>query len=148
MDDLHYKIRVKKADFEVEVQGDKQWVEEKFRELSEGVHMTPEESVEKVEQIPETLVELLEQKGNPQKHTELVTVFAFWLLKAKKIESFNAKDIVSCYDRTRRVKPKNTNQIINANVRSNLFAEANEKKDGYKAWFVTHTGEEFVENLK
>jgi hypothetical protein len=68
--------------------------------------------------------------------------------KAEKTESFNAKDIVSCYDRTRRVKPTNPNQIINTNVRSNLFAVAKEKKEEYKAWFLTHTGEEFVEKLE
>jgi hypothetical protein len=29
-----------------------------------------------------------------------------------------------------------------------LFAEAREKKDGLKAWILTRTGEEFVENMK
>lgn len=145
---LNYKIRLRKGEFEVEVQGDKQWVEQKFKELTgENKQMTstmpPSE-----EEIPATLGELLEMKNNPQKHTELVAVYAYWLLKAENQQSFNAKDILSCYDTTRRAKPKNANQIINANIQTNLLAPANENKDGYKAWFLTHKGEEFVRNLK
>ena len=38
--------------------------------------------------------------------------------------------------------------ITYRSARDNLFAEASEKKEGYKAWFLTHTGEEFVEKMK
>lgn len=148
VDDITYRIKVKKGDFELEVQGDKQWVEDKFKELTGERFQVAIAKKLDTETIPDTLVEFLEQKGNPQRHTELVTVFAYWLFKVEKTKFFNAKDIVSCYDKTRRVKPKNTNQIINTNVRSNLFAEASEKKEGYKAWFLTHRGEEFVEKMK
>jgi hypothetical protein len=147
MDDMLYKIKVRKGDFEIEVQGDREWVEAKLKELTREEFQVPLAKMETIG-MPATLVEFLEQKGNPQRHTALVAVFAYWLLKAEKTESFNAKDIVSCYDRTRRVKPTNPNQIINTNVRSNLFAVAKEKKEGYKAWFLTHTGEEFVEKLE
>jgi len=148
MDDISYRIKVKKGDFEVEVQGDRQWVEAKFKELTgKEFQMTMVKKIE-TESIPDTLGEFVEQKGNPQKHTELVAVFAYWLFKVEEIASFNAKDIIYCYDKTRRVKPKNANQIINTNVRSNLFAEASEKKEGYKAWILTRTGEEFVRKMK
>jgi hypothetical protein len=143
----NYKIRLRKGEFEVEVQGDKQWVEQKFEELTgeekQHVFALPTSK----EQIPKTLGEFLEMKNNPQKHTELVAVYAYWLLKAQKQQSFNVKDIISCYDMTRRAKPKNANQIINTDIKTNLFAVANETKDGYKAWFLTHKGEEFVKNL-
>jgi len=33
-------------------------------------------------------------------------------------------------------------------VTSHLFAEAKEKKDGLKAWVITRTGEEYVEQMK
>jgi hypothetical protein len=144
----NYKIRLRKGEFEVEVQGDKQWVEQKFEELTgEEKQPTFAASTSK-EQIPKTLAEFLEMKNNPQKHTELVAVYAYWLLKAEKLQSFNVKDIISCYDMTRRAKPKNANQIINTNIKTNLFAPASDNKDGYKAWFLTHKGEEFVKNLK
>jgi len=145
---VNYRIRMRKGNFELEVQGDKEWVEAKFDELTTGENQeAPAPSEPSEEQIPKTLGEFLEMKHNPQKHTELVAAYAYWLLKAEQKQSFNVKDIISCYDMTRRVKPKNPNQIINVNIRNNLFARASENKDGYKAWFLTHTGEEFVKNM-
>lgn len=144
----NYRIRIRKGEFEVEVQGDKQWVEQKFEELTSEEKQTTFTLSTSEGQTPKTLGEFLEMKNNPQKHTELVAVYAYWLLKAEKQQSFNVKDILLCYDMTRRGKPKNANQIINTNIESNLFAPASDNKDGYKAWFLTHKGEEFVKNLK
>jgi len=148
LSETSYRIKFKKADFELEVQGDQLWVESKFKELTAkeiGV-AAPRERI--TEGMPETLGEFLDQKGNPQKHTEVIAIFAYWLFKVEKMASFNVKDIVECYDRTRKAKPSNPNQIVNQNVASHLFAEASEKKDGYKAWVITRTGEQYVEQTK
>ena len=147
MTDIPYKIKLKKGDFELEVQGDKLWVESKFKELTTEEISIPGAREAIPRGMPETLGEFLDQKGNPQKHTEVVAVFAYWLFKVEKMESFNVKDIVECYNKTRKTKPSNPNQIINTNVASYLFAEAEEKKDGYKAWVITRTGEEYVEKM-
>jgi len=142
-----YRIKLKKGDFEVEVQGDKLWVESKFKELTtkEIGFAKARETIPKG--MPETIGEFLDQKGNPQKHTEVVAVFAYWLFKVEKMESFNVRDIVECYNKTRKAKPSNPNQIINTNVASYLFAEAEEKKDGYKAWVITRSGEQYVQKM-
>ena len=87
-------------------------------------------------------------KGDPSKHTDAVAVFAYWLFKVEKTISFNVQDILGFYDKTRKVKPSNVNQIINQNVASHLFADASEKKDGLKAWVITRKGEEYVDQLK
>ena len=39
-DEKQYRIRVKKGELEIEVQGDKEWVEVKFKELSEEFKLT------------------------------------------------------------------------------------------------------------
>lgn len=148
MNEITYKIKFKRGDFEVEVQGDQKWVEDKFKELtSEEFHVAVAKKMV-TEGMPETLGEFLDQRGNPQKHTEIVVVFAYWLFKAEKMDSFNVKDIIACYEKVRKTKPKNANQIINTDVASHLFAEASAKKDGYKSWILTRTGEEFVEKMK
>ena len=147
MDDITYRIKLKKRDFEVEVQGDKSWVESTFKELTTGEISITGAKEAMPRGMPETLGEFLDQKGDPQKHTEVVAIFAYWLFNIEKMESFNVKDIVGCYDRTRRTKPSNPNQIVNQNVASHLFAEAEEKKDGYKAWIITRTGEQYVEKM-
>ena len=148
MAEIPYRIKLRKGDFEVEVQGDKSWVESKFKELTTEEVIIPGVREAIPEGMPETLGEFLDQRGNPQKHTDVVAVFAYWLFKVEKMESFNAKDIVECYNRTRKTKPSNPNQIINQNVSTHLFAEATEKKDGYKAWVITRTGEQYVEQMK
>ena len=148
MSEITYRIKLRRKGFEVEVQGDKSWVESKFKEL-----MTEKAGVAGLGEIapmgmPETLGEFLDQKGNPEKHTDVVAVYAYWLFKVERMKSFNVKDIASCYDRTRRPKPSNPNMTINQNVATHLFAEALEKKDGYKAWVITRTGEKYVEQMK
>lgn len=149
LNDIEYRIRLRKGDFEIEVQGDKDWVEKKFEELkTEKISIAEVKEAEKPKGMPETLGEFLGLKGNPQKHTDTVAVFGYWLFKVEKIESFTVKDIVRCYDRTRKPKPSNSNQIINQNVATHIFAEAAEKKDRYKAWVITRTGEEYVEQMK
>ena len=148
MTETNYRIRVKQGDFEVEVQGDKDWVESKFKELTtQEVFISLPKKVA-AKGMPGTLGEFLDQKGNPSKHTDSVAVFAYWLFKVEKMTTFNVQDIIECYDKTRKAKPSNVNQIINQNVASHVFAEASEKKDGLKAWVITRTGEEYVEQMK
>jgi hypothetical protein len=145
---ITYRLRVKRADFEVEVQGDRDWVEKKFKELTtERIIIPAPENIE-AESMPETIGEFLDLKGNPSKHTDSVAVFAYWLFKVEKVETFNVQDILSCYDRTRKAKPSNVNQIINQNVASHFFADAPERKDSLKAWVITRKGEEYVEQMK
>jgi hypothetical protein len=144
-----YKIRLRKGDFELEVQSnDRDWVETKFQELKKQETVVAKVEALEKRHIPETLGEFLDKKGNPQKHTDRVTVFAYWLFKVEKMELFNVKDIIDCYNKTRIPKPSNPNQIINQNVATHIFAETTEKKDGYKAWVITRTGEQYVEQMR
>ncbi len=148
MSDMNYRIRVRKGDFEVEVQGDKVWVEGKFKELiTQEISISTQKEIT-AKSMPGTIGEFLDQKGNPSKHTDSVAVFAYWLFNVEKMPTFNVQDILNCYDRTRKAKPSNVNQIVNQNVASHIFAEASEKKDGLKGWVITRTGEEYVEQMK
>lgn len=148
MDTTEYRIRVRRGDFEAEVQGDKDWVESKFKELMSQKDAISTSRAIKEGDMPGTLGEFLDLKGDPSKHTDSVAVFAYWLFKAEKMNSFNVQDILDCYDKTRKAKPSNVNQIINQNVATHIFAEASEKKDGLKAWIITRTGEEYVAQMK
>jgi hypothetical protein len=148
MSETNYRIRIKRGDFEIDVQGDKGWVDSKFKELTtQEISISAQKEVT-IKSIPGTLGEFLDQKGNPSKHTDSVAVFAYWLFKVEKMTTFNVQDILDCYDKTRKTKPSNVNQIVNQNVASHIFAEASEKKDGLKAWVITRTGEEYVEQMK
>jgi len=148
MSETNYRIKYRKGDFEVEVQGDKDWVEKKFEEMTTKEITIVGAKAPKKEGMPESLGEFLDIKGNPKKHTDIMAVFAYWLFKVEKMESFNAKDILGCYDQTRITKPEREHVAIDNNVKRHLFAEAKEKKDAVKAWVITKTGEEYVEQMK
>lgn len=148
MNETNYRIKYRKGDLEVEVQGDKDWVEKKFEELTSKEISIVEAKREEAKGIPETLGEFLEAKGNPKKHRDITAVFAYWLFKVEKMESFHAQDIEVCYDLTRKTKPKQIHVAMNGNIERNVFTEAKEKKDGRKAWVLTRTGEEYIEQMK
>ncbi len=60
--------------------------------------------------------------------------------------SFNTDDIKNGF-RTAKLKlPSNINDRINQNIKSNYMMDADEKKDGKKAWVLTDTGEKEIEN--
>lgn len=148
MNETDYRIKFRKGDVEIEIQGDRNWVEHKFEELIDKEVAIVSGETPRAEGMPKTLVEFLGMKGNLTKHTDICVVFAYWLFKVENMESFNVKDLNTCYDRTRTVKSSNINQVANDNISRKYFAEAPEKKDGSKAWVITRPGEEYVEQLK
>ncbi len=158
MSDANYRIRYKKGDFEVEVQGDKAWVEVKFEELKKdvptkmvppaplGSQTTPPTAVDTT--LPASLVEFIRTKGNPSEHTDIEVLCAYWLLKKENMTSYNATDIQNCYDEARIAKPANINDIMNRIQASGYVMPVKEKKDGKKAWVITGTGEKYAQEMK
>lgn len=156
---MRYKIKVRKGDFEVEVEGDKQWVENKFEELTSKevvsaleVQVEPmvkvEEKPKGKKELPVSLAEFLKQKGSPRQHTVLVVLFGYWLFHKKNIRTFNVRDISSCYDNARIPESTNTSQYLNRAQAEGYFKRVEERKEGFVAWTITPTGEEYVEQMK
>jgi len=158
MSDINYRIRYKKGDFEVEVQGDKAWVEKNFEELRKnmptetplltpsGSQPTTPEAVDA--SLPSSIVEFIKAKGSPTDHTIIEVLFSYWLLKKENMTSYNATDIQNCYDQARITKPANINSIMNQIQSTGYVMEAKEKKDNKKAWVITGTGEKYVQEMK
>jgi hypothetical protein len=155
MSENNYRIRYKKGDLEVEVQGDKAWVEAKFKELTTkeitivGAKV-PQIQGAKIEgkALPSSLVEFLKQKGSPKRHCDRVTIFGYWLFHKKGMRIFNRADIQKCYSSSRISESTNTAQIINDVQGTGYFRREEEKKDGGIAWTITPTGEAYVEQMK
>lgn len=148
MSESNYRIKYKKGDFEVDVQGDKAWVEKKFKELTEGEVVAPEKITPEVKELPTSLGEFIRAKGNPSGHTDRSMIFSYWLHKKEKTSSYNRTDIANCYSEARIAPPKNITDIMNTNQRKAYLMPASEKKDGLKAWVITRPGEEYVEQMK
>jgi hypothetical protein len=152
MEGLTYKIKLKKDNFEVEVQGDKDWVENKFTELTslkgqEGQKKGEEKRII-IGEMPATIVEFFELKGNPKRHADIAVSCAYWLSKVKNVQFFNAKDIEDCYDEIKEPKPRNMNDVLDSNIEKRWFGEHSGLKNGKKAWEILRTGIEYVEQMK
>jgi len=70
---------------------------------------------------------------------------AYYLEKYEGVTSFNADDIARCFQLAKEPAPENINDKINMNIRKGHIAEAKEKKNKKKAWFVSNSGEQFLE---
>ena len=153
MSDLIYRLKYVKGDFEVELQGDREWVEKKFSELTNFPRANTEsEQIEEknsgVVELPKTLVEFLDLKGDQKTHPSMIAIFAYWLKEAEDIESFNVKDLEECYRSTGKTKPRNINDAINYNVKKQILSEEENKKNGLKSWRITKEGKKLVEAMK
>jgi hypothetical protein len=159
MSDNCYRIRYKKGDFEIEVQGDKAWVEGKFEAISKNMPTVaqlpspsgsqPTTTPEAVDtSLPSSIVEFIKAKGSPSDHTVIEVLFSYWLLKKENMASYNATDIQNCYDQARITKPANINGIMNQIQATGYVMEVKEKKDNKKAWVITGTGEKYVREMK
>ncbi|MCP8309424.1 MAG: hypothetical protein H3Z53_09965 [archaeon] len=148
MNEINYRIKYRKGDFEVEVQGDKEWVEKKFKELAEGKVVAPEAPTPEVKVLPTSLVEFIKAKGNPSEHTDIAILFSYWLHKKEKMGSYNKDDIEKCYTEARITKPMNITDVMNRLQGKGYLMPAPEKKDNKKAWVITRSGEEYVEQMK
>jgi predicted nucleotidyltransferase component of viral defense system len=150
----NYSIKYKKGDLEIEVQGDKAFVEEKFKELleikpvipqKESVVTSPiqfqEEASRKV-----SMGEFLKSK-DPKSHGDKILVFGYYLENFIDESSFNLNDIEKCYNQARIPKTKNFPQYIAQLIRDGYLMDFEEKKDNKKAWILTDSGLKYVEGL-
>lgn len=70
---------------------------------------------------------------------------AYYYETIKGYESFNAEDIKAGFRDARIAPPKNPNDVINKNIAKAYMMDAEQAKDGKKAWVLTGTGLEAVE---
>ncbi len=154
MVEQHYKIRIRRNEVEIEVEGDKEFVEKHIEEFKKELPKIAKESSLKekpvVSEIPKeklgleklSLAEFYKRK-QPKGHNETVVVFAYWLTKERNKEEFNSKDILDCYDEARMKKPKNINQhIIKMAAGKKAYLTSGSEKGLHK---LILPGEGFVE---
>ena len=70
----------------------------------------------------------------------------YYFEKFDGFSSFNSDDLKTGYEKAKEKKPINIHDKVNMNIKNGHIAEAAAKKDNKKAWYITNTGESFVEN--
>lgn len=78
--------------------------------------------------------------------TQKAVALGYFLEHLGGMESFNVADLEAAFRSAKEKVPKNMNDAVNKNIARGFIDEASEKKDSKKAWYLTSTGERYVEN--
>lgn len=148
MTEQNYKIRIKIGEVEIEVEGDKEFVEKVindwknlFEKTSQSPIMTSKEGVApKKEIISKRLKQFYEEKS-PSGHHENIAVFAYYLKSVDGKEEFTKDDINSCYTKAMVRKPKKIQTAIVDAAHKYQFVEKGSQR---KFWKLTPHGENLV----
>ena len=92
-----------------------------------------------------SIKEFMIQK-KPVDDVQKTLVIGYFLEHFENMDKFNVKDITESYRLAREPLPKNINDKVNMNITKGHLMPAKEKKDNLKAWYLTNTGEIFVDN--
>jgi len=152
-DDIFYRIKLRRGDFEIEVQGDKEFVDSKFRELldTQPFPKTTQPLTTKPISIPTdggkplSLREFVDQY-NTKAHMDFILLIGYYLEKYRGQDSFTVADIKSAYNDMRE-KLTNAGPFINQNVKKGFLMEAPPKEGIKKTMYsLTRKGTQFIEN--
>lgn len=150
-----YRIWIKKGDIEIEVEGDKDFVEKHIKEFKGELQKVTEKALpeeKSVSQVTEkkeeiklenlSLAEFYKMK-QPKDHNETVVVFSYWLMIKEGKEEIRPKDIGECYSKIGIRKPTNiphTMKILASGRKA--YLSKTEKRGIYK---IGMYGKELVE---
>ncbi len=87
---------------------------------------------------------ILEKK--PSNDVRMTLVIGYYLEHFEGMDKYNVKDLTEGFRLAREPLPSNINDKVNLNIVKGHLMPAREKKDKFKAWCLTNTGEKFVEN--
>lgn len=73
-------------------------------------------------------------------------VIGYYLERYRGLTSFNVDDLENGFREAKKAIPKNINLAVIANIKKGYMMESSERKDNKKAWTLTRTGMQNVEN--
>ena len=154
----NYRVRIKRGDNEIEVEGDKKYITKMIQEFGFGEDtqtlLPPKAGKKGVPgAIPPKGFGKLSAaefvlKYQIKKHTDLVLGFGYYIEKVKGMDKFTPADITSCYYEA-KLEASNTSQMIIQNIKRGFLmgAKGSEKgAKGKKYYTLTQSGLKFVEN--
>jgi hypothetical protein len=150
-----YRIRIKRGDVEIEVEGDKAYVKEAIADLRRLLSVEP--SSVGPPPKPGKAPEMMARTPKPQsvrefldiydlkRHTDIVLTFGYYLEKRRSLSGFTPADINKCYYEA-KMEPSNTSQMIIENMKKGYMMEAHGSEKGKRKYVLTQKGEKFVES--
>lgn len=82
----------------------------------------------------------------PSDDIQKTLVIGYYLEHFEGANSFNVKDLAERFRLAREPLPANINDKVNRNIERGHMMPAKEKKEKFKAWVLTNSGEKFVED--
>lgn len=98
-----------------------------------------------VDQKKTSIREFIKSK-NPKNDVQKTLAMGYYLEKYELVESFNLADIKKCFKDAREKQPLNISDKIQLNIKKGHIMDYNDKKDDLKAYVLTNTGENYVDN--
>ena len=81
----------------------------------------------------------------PRDGVQQTLVIGYYLEHIGGMDEFNVRDLADGFRSAKEPLPSNINDKVNLNIDKEYMMKAKEKKDKLKAWFLTNSGEKFVE---
>lgn len=117
-------------------------LEERVKKIEDSLLDNPEKKITQKQLSTKEFILSL----NLSDEIEKTLAICYFLEVYGKVEKFNVKDIEKGFEKTKEPKPKNTNYKVFKNVEKGHLMELDEKKDNLKAYSLTNTGLQYVEN--
>lgn len=152
-----YRIKIVRANHELEIEGDKDFVKEMLERFEKSVFdksptqpISEKPSFESVTDAQDTTKNLsvgeFIRKLGFKKHVDFVLAFGYYLENNGGVSSFTPADINTCYYDS-KLESSNTSQMIILNIRRGYLMEAKQEKgDGKKRYTLTSSGQEYIES--
>ncbi len=81
----------------------------------------------------------------PTDDVQRTLVIGYYLEHFESMDRFNARDLADGFRSAKEPPPTNINAKVDLNIGKGYMMEAKEKKDKFKAWVLTNSGEKYVE---
>ena len=81
----------------------------------------------------------------PTDDVQRTLAIGYYLEYFESMDRFNIRDLADGFRSAKEPPPTNINAKVDLNIGKGYMMEAKEKKDKFKAWVLTNSGEKFVE---
>lgn len=156
------KIKMKYHDFELEVEGEESFVENKIRDIpsvldrllltNNNVYINDSSTKESPKSLNiskaserQSLNSFVKEKGFCN-DMDLVLGVVYYLEIYDGKEYFTSKDIKECLKKGKFSSNMNIADIINKNIRKGYLEEQSEKQEGFKSFIMLNDGKDYIEN--
>lgn len=119
--------------------------EERLQQLEEKIQGSAPASIGGSQKTISPKEFLLEKK--PSGEVQKTLMLCYYIEHTMGLTPFNIDDLNKVFKLAKEVVPSNLNDKINKNIDKGYLVEDQEKKDAKKAWHLTASGENFINQI-